>query len=94
MFVVRLRYLCTNTGFKKAQIKGNNLTIEFPTENPVYYEKIFPLLLDYINTLELDNLKFRQAKSKLTLNYDFKEKNEVVEFLWKLKKIIGLSIEN
>lgn len=90
LFAIRLRVLSMNTGFRKISIRDKNLHIEFPKENPKYYEEIFPLILDYLNTIE--NVSFKQVKSDLKLHYQFSERNDVLEFLWKLKKIIELAI--
>jgi transcription-repair coupling factor (superfamily II helicase) len=89
LFAIRLRVLAMNTGFRKISIRDNNLQIEFPKDNPKYYEEIFPLILDYINTLE--NVSFKQVKSDLRLKYIFNEKNDILEFMWKIKKIIDLA---
>lgn len=90
IFVIRLRVLGFDTGFKKITIRGKQVTIEFPTENPEYYEKVFPLIIDYLNSFE--NASFKQIKTKLILNIAFEEKQEILEFLWKIKKVIDLSI--
>lgn len=90
IFVIRLRVLGFDTGFKKITIRGKQVTIEFPTENPEYYEKVFPLIIDYLNAFE--NASFKQIKTKLILNIVFEEKQEILEFLWKIKKVIDLSI--
>jgi transcription-repair coupling factor (superfamily II helicase) len=90
IFVIRLRVLGINTGFKKITIRQKHVAIEFPTENPEYYEKVFPLILDYVSTFE--TASFKQIKTKLILNIEFIERHEILEFLWKLKKVIDLSI--
>lgn len=90
IFVIRLRVLGIDTGFKKIMIRDKKVTIEFPTENPNYYEKVFPLILDYVTTF--DTASFKQIKTKLILNIEFNERQEILEFLWKLKKVIDLSV--
>ncbi|OGU57283.1 MAG: transcription-repair coupling factor [Ignavibacteria bacterium GWF2_33_9] len=91
LFVIRIRVLGINTGFRKIQIRGNKVIIEFPTENQDYYLKVFPYIMDYIGTYE--NASFKQIKSKLILTNTFENREEILEYIWKMKKVIDLSIE-
>jgi transcription-repair coupling factor (superfamily II helicase) len=93
--VVRLRIAAMNTGFTRIQLRPNILLIEFPpSTNKEYYEKIFPIVIDIVNTME--GIQLSQEKEKLVLtkklapnllqevtNMDF-----AIDFLWKIKKNI------
>ncbi len=87
IFAVKLRIAALGTGFIRIVLKGNKLICDFPpNDNTYYYENAFPVLLDYINSL--DNCKLVQKKDRLSLEitdiyYDF-----AIEFLWKIKKTL------
>lgn len=83
-YILRLRVLSLNTGFTKIQVKANTLTIEMPDSKNPYYDEIFPILLDFVSMF--DNIQFIQQKNKLVLNAKFENNNEILEFLWKIKK--------
>jgi transcription-repair coupling factor (superfamily II helicase) len=83
-FIIRMRVLALETGFLKLQIKSNTLTIELPENNSEYYQEIFPSLIDYVSMF--DDIQFVQNKNKLNLVSKFQDNQEMLEFLWKLKK--------
>ncbi|HAW09226.1 MAG TPA: transcription-repair coupling factor [Bacteroidetes bacterium] len=83
-FIIRMRVLALETGFLKLQIKSNTLTIELPENNSEYYQEIFPTLIDYVSMF--DDIQFVQNKNKLNLVSKFQDNQEMLEFLWKLKK--------
>jgi transcription-repair coupling factor (superfamily II helicase) len=100
IFVVRLRIAALNTGFTRIQLKQNVIILEFPQEeNSEYYDKVFPIVLE---TLQLfDDMQLTQMKNKLILrkqlgNLDesniLSQRNEAIDFLWKLKKSIEISL--
>ncbi|MEN6511309.1 MAG: transcription-repair coupling factor [Chloroherpetonaceae bacterium] len=83
-FIIRMRVLALETGFLKLQIKSNTLTIELPENKSEYYQEIFPTLIDYVSMF--DDIQFVQNKNKLNLVSKFQDNQEMLEFLWKLKK--------
>jgi transcription-repair coupling factor (superfamily II helicase) len=83
-FIIRLRVLALGTGFTRLQVKSNTLTIELPENKSEYYDEIFPTLIDFVSMF--DNIQFIQQKNKLILVAQFNNNNEMLEFLWKLKK--------
>jgi transcription-repair coupling factor (superfamily II helicase) len=101
IFVVRLRISALNTGFTRIQLNRNEIILEFPTQdNSEYYDKVFPIVLE---TLQLfDDMQLTQIKNRLTLrkhlgslnedeNSTTAQRNEALDFLWKLKKTIEIS---
>ena len=87
IFVVKLRIAALETGIVRILIKPNTLICEFPSEeNKDFYEKAFPLIVDYINDIEIANLK--QNKSKLLLEVYTENRDKAVEILWKIKKTL------
>lgn len=89
IYVVKLRIAAVNTGFIRINVKNNILTCEFPPrDNQFYYDKVFPIILDYISTMS--NTKLVQTKTKLILEYYMNNTNDAIEFLWKINKTLDL----
>lgn len=89
LFVLRLRILANNTGFRKIKIKENQLIIELPMENKEYFQNIFPSILDYLETVPY-KYELNQTPTKLLLTVKLNNKSEIIEFMWKLKKSIEI----
>jgi len=89
IYVVKLRITAVNTGFTRINVKNNILACEFPSsDNQFYYDKVFPIILDYISTMS--NTKLVQTKTKLILEYYMNNNNDAIEFLWKINKTLDL----
>lgn len=89
IYVVKLRIAAVNTGFIRINVKNNILACEFPpSDNQFYYDKVFPIILDYISTMS--NTKLVQTKTKLILEYYMNNNNDAIEFLWKINKTLDL----
>jgi len=89
IYVVKLRIAAVNTGFIRINVKNNILACEFPpNDNKFYYDKVFPIILDYISTMS--NTKLVQTKTKLILEYFMNNTNDAIEFLWKINKTLDL----
>lgn len=85
LFVVKLRSAAVSTGLDKIVIKPNKIILVFPDEsNEQYYKEAFPIILDYLQTIEGTQLK--QGKLKLNCEIPIQDKNEASELLWKLKR--------
>ena len=85
MYVVKLRSAAVSTGLDKIVIKPNKIILVFPDEsNEQYYKEAFPIILDYLQTIEGTQLK--QGKLKLTCEIPISDKSEASELLWKLKR--------
>lgn len=91
IFVIKLRVAVLDTGIVKVIIKNEELIIELPKgENKIYYDKIFPIVLDYLQVTE--NAKLVQKKSLLYINYKTKDKIKRLDFLWNMKNNIKKSL--
>lgn len=89
IFVVKLRIATIGTGFSKINIKNNMLVCDFPpTEFKEYYDNAFPIIIDYISSI--DGIKLTQTKTKLILEYQISKKEDAFEFLYKIKKTMEL----
>jgi len=85
MYAVKLRSAAVSTGLDKIVIKPNKIVLVFPDEsNEQYYKEAFPIILDYLQTIEGTQLK--QGKLKLTCEIPITDKSEASELLWKLKR--------
>lgn len=93
LFILRVRLLSRNTGFRKIKIKQNELIIELPLSNQEYYKQIFPTLLDYLATTPY-KFEMEQTKAKVLLKIEISGSNNIIEFLWKLKKNIQLLMDS
>ena len=96
--IVQLRIAAMNTGFTRIQLKPNEMQLEFPSSaKQEYYEKVFPIVFDIINTME--GFQLSQKKEKLILIKNIspdllQEQNNIdiaIEFLWNIKKNIEAS---
>lgn len=92
LFILRIRLLVANTGFRKVNIKNNEMIIELPMDNQEYFKNIFPSLLDYMETTPY-KFELTQTKSKVFLRINISGNGDIIEFLWKLKKNIELLID-
>jgi len=87
VFAVKLRIAALGTGFIRIIVKDNKLICDFPpNDDSYYYENAFPVLLDYINSL--DNCKLVQKKDRLSLEISNIYPDSAIEFLWKIKKTL------
>ena len=87
IYAVKVRIAAIETGFVKIIIKSDKMICEFPPQDKNdYYEKAFPLVIDYVT--DLPNVKLNQTKTKLLLEADIESKDQVIEILWKIKKTI------
>lgn len=85
LYVVKLRSAAVKTGLDKIIIKPNKIILVFPEEsNERYYKEAFPIVLDYLQTI--DNANLKQGKLRLTCEIDIIDRNEAAELLWKLKR--------
>lgn len=90
IFAVKLRISALDTGFTRVIFKRDKMVLDFPrAENKDYYEKVFPVVLDYIQTYE--NIRLVQNKDKLTLVMKISNREEITDFLWHIKKNIKMS---
>lgn len=86
LFAVKLRLAALNTGFQKIALMKQKFTAEFPAEtNTEFYELAFPLLIDFLP--EFENAKIVQNQDKLSLEVEIENRDEAVEFLWRVKKL-------
>lgn len=89
IFAVKLRISAVASGFEKVILKPNKMVCELPNKDKKeYYEVVFPEILEYINDTE--NSKLIQLKDKLIWEVGIKSRENAIEILWKLKKIIEL----
>ncbi len=87
IFAVKLRIASLETGITRIILKPNLLVCELPNEsNKEFYEKAFPLIVDFINEIEI--AKLRQTKTKLLLEVYIENRDQAVELLWRIKKTI------
>ncbi len=93
IFILRLRVLGLNTGFKRISINKNTLKIELPLESNEYFLQVFPILLDYFETINY-KYEIKQTQTKIFVQINEIEQTEIIELLWKLKKHLELQIEN
>ena len=85
MYVVKLRSAAVTTGLDKIVIKPNKVILVFPDEsNEKYYKEAFPIILDYLQTI--DGTQLKQGKLKLTCEIPISDNSEASELLWKLKR--------
>ncbi|MCX6147530.1 MAG: transcription-repair coupling factor [Candidatus Kapabacteria bacterium] len=89
IFAVKLRITAVASGFEKVVLKPNKMVCELPNKDKKnYYEVVFPEILEFINDTE--NSKLIQLKDKLIWEVGIKSRENAIEILWKLKKIIEL----
>ncbi|MFA5511210.1 MAG: transcription-repair coupling factor [Candidatus Kapaibacterium sp.] len=90
IFVVKLRIASLTTGFSRIIIKHDKLICEFPPADfKDYYEKVFPELIDYLN--QIDEVSLRQEKDKAFLTIPLKNRNETLEYVWKIRRITEMA---
>jgi len=89
IFAVKLRIAALKTGFVRVAVNKNKLVCDFPPlDKKYYYDNAFPLIIDYISSLE--NVKFIQTKTKLTLEFALNAREDAIEFIWKINKTLEL----
>ncbi len=90
MFVIKLRVAAMGTGFVRVIVKSmTKLVLEFPDQgNAKYYEKVFPIVLEYLQLCE--GVYISQHKNKLFLTYQAETRNDMSDFIWKIKKSIDV----
>ncbi len=90
MFVIRLRIAALGTGFARVVVKEQELVLEFPDANDKeYYQKVFPIVLEYLKLCE--NVQISQDKNKLFLTYKTHIRNDMTDLIWNIKKSINVS---
>lgn len=89
LFAVKLRMLAINTGIQKVIIKNGHLTLEFPNNiNKKFYDNVGPILKDFVENYDTAQIVDNGDYKKVVLQINSKE--EAIEILWKLKKIIEI----
>lgn len=92
IFMIKLRIAGIATGMNRLSVRGDKLICELPaSENERYYEIAFPVILDYIE--QLDDSRLAQKKNKLLLELPVSGRDNAVEEIWKLKRMIEIAIE-
>lgn len=89
LFILKIRLLAMNTGIKKVIIHKESLILELPLDNSEYYQNVFPILLDYLETIS-HHYELLQTKSSLKLKINISNSSDIIEFLWKYKKNIDI----
>ncbi len=85
--VISLRQKAINTGIQKIKIKGNHLTLEFPSkENQAFYDEMLEIILDFASTIEKS--KFVERKDHLELIIPISSFSNVIEILWRFKRTL------
>jgi len=89
LFGIKLRIAAIYTGFEKVIVTSEKLICELPSnKNTDYYEIVFPLISDYISSL--DNSRLFQNNNKLFLEIKIQNREMATEILWKIKKTMEL----
>ncbi len=89
IFAVKLRICAVSSGFEKVVLKPNKMVCELPSKDKkAYYEIVFPEILEFINDQE--DSKLIQLKDKLMWEVGIRSRENAIEILWKMKKIIEL----
>lgn len=87
LYIIKVRIQAVKLGIDKIIIKNNYFILELPkSENELFYKLIFPVLLDYLQTL--NNSQLLQNKNKLSIKVPINSKESIIEILWKLNKTI------
>ncbi len=87
VFSVKLRISALDTGIKKLILKEDKLIVEFPfSDNEHFYKIIFPELSEFF--VNYENLKILENNNKITATLLLKNRDEAVEFLWRIKRTI------
>jgi transcription-repair coupling factor (superfamily II helicase) len=92
IFVVKLRIASMATGFTRIVIKKDRLICEFPPKDfKDYYDSVFQHILDYL--YQTDGIKLNQKPQKLLLEIPMNNRNQALEYIWKIKKIIEINLD-
>jgi transcription-repair coupling factor (superfamily II helicase) len=87
LFAIKLRVAALYTGFTKIELRSNKFIIEFPSaSNEKFYQNIFLDLIDVITSY--DNSQLKQKDKKLFYEVVIKNRNDIIEKLWRIKKTI------
>lgn len=88
VFAVKLRIAALNTGFQRIIVKEGRMIAEFPQNenNDLFFELVFPHLVEYIHTIE--DAKLKETNTKLLLEIPIETRELAAEYLWKIKKTI------
>lgn len=90
IFAVKVRIASMKTGFSKISIKKDMVICEFPpSENELYYQEAFPLIIDYVKE-DMPQANLKQTKKKLYLEIPVHNKENAIELLWKIKRTTEL----
>ena len=90
-FAVRLRIAVLNTGFTKVTLLKHKLVAEFPPETfTEFYEKAFPVIIDFIQIIE--NSQLVTNNKKLLLEVPINKKDEAIEIMWRIKKALQVHL--
>jgi len=89
LFAIRLRMFANNTGIQKVQLKNGHLIFVLPDySNPDFYTNVEPIITDFLNNYD-DAQIFENHSSKKVV-FSIHSKEEALEILWKLKKMIEI----
>ncbi len=87
LFAVKVRIVAQFTGFSRIIFKPTRIICEFPTQSDEnFYNFAFPLIMDFVQDHSGANL--RQTPNKLFLEFDIKNREQAIEILWKIKRIL------
>jgi transcription-repair coupling factor (superfamily II helicase) len=87
LFAVKVRIVAQFTGFSRIIFKPTRIICEFPPQSDEnFYNFAFPLIMDFVQDHSGANL--RQTPNKLFLEFDIKNREQAIEILWKIKRIL------
>lgn len=89
LFAIKLRIAAIYTGFEKVTVTTKKIICELPSNKKKdYYEVVFPILSDYISSIQ--NSRLYQNQDKLIWEANIQSKENATEILWKIRKTIEL----
>ncbi|MDQ1264959.1 MAG: hypothetical protein QG635_109, partial [Bacteroidota bacterium] len=92
MYAVKVRIAALATGIQKVILKKNMLIVEFPMKsNAEYYDRVFPIILEFID--ELEEVKIGESKGKLTITLPIPGRDAAIEVLWRMNRYINSAFE-
>ncbi|MCX7737009.1 MAG: transcription-repair coupling factor [Candidatus Kapabacteria bacterium] len=93
LFGVRLKMLANNTGIQKVHLKNGHLILDLPSyDHQEFYENVEPIIYEFL--LEYDNGKIIENHTFKKVIFSINSKEDSVEILWKLKKMIQILEEH
>jgi transcription-repair coupling factor (superfamily II helicase) len=89
LFAIKLRIAAIYTGFEKVTVTTQKLICELPPNTKKdYYEVVFPVLSDYISSIQ--NSRLYQNNNKLYWEVKLTSRENATEILWKIRKTMEL----